>query len=53
MLARKVIKTKMLELRRDKRILLEREYLSYQQYIHGDKTTQLYSATKQQAERYL
>jgi len=53
MLARKVIKAKILELRRAKNILPEREYRGYQRYIHGDKTVQLHSATRQQAERYL
>ncbi len=53
MLARKVIKAKILELRRVKSILLEREYCSYQRYLHGEKAIQLYSATRQQADRYL
>ncbi len=53
MLARKVIKAKILALRKAKGILLEREYQSYQRYLDGNKTVSLYSATRQQADRYL
>lgn len=53
MLAKKTIKAKVLELRKGKQQLLEREYINFQRYLHGDKTVPLYSATKQQAERLL
>jgi len=53
MLAKKTIKAKILELRKDKEELLKREYENFQRYLHGDKSVPLYSATKQQAERLL
>jgi putative transposase len=53
MLAKRTIKCKVLELRKGKEELLLREYMNFQRYLHGDKTTVLYSATKQQAERML
>jgi len=53
MLAKKTVKAKILELRRGKEELLKREYENFQRYLHGDKSAQLYSATKQQADRLL
>ncbi len=53
MLAKRTIKAKVLELRKGKQELLLREYLNFQRFLHGDKTTLLYSATRQQAERTL
>ena len=53
MLAKKTIRVKILELREMKRQLLEEEYQNYQKYLRGDKNVKLYSATKQQAERFL
>ena len=53
MKARKTIKAKILELRRGKEELLRREYENWQRYIRGDKSAQLYSATKQQEDRLL
>jgi len=53
MLAKKMIKAKILELRAGKRILLEQECANHQRYLHGDKSALLYSATKQQADRFL
>ncbi|MBC7113139.1 MAG: IS200/IS605 family element transposase accessory protein TnpB [Candidatus Methanomethyliales bacterium] len=49
----KTIKAKVLELRKGKEELLRREYENWQNYLRGDKTAQLFSATKQQAERLL
>ena len=51
--AEKTVKAKVLELRRGKEEFLRREYESWQRYLRGDKSAQLYSATKQQAERLL
>ncbi|MBC7090711.1 MAG: IS200/IS605 family element transposase accessory protein TnpB [Nitrososphaeria archaeon] len=53
MKARKTIKGKILELRKGKEQLLKREYENWQRYLRGDKSAQLYSATRQQAERLL
>jgi putative transposase len=53
MLAKKTIKAKILELRKGKQQHLEREYANFQLYLQGDKMVPLYSATKQQAERFL
>ena len=53
MKAKKTIKAKILELRKGKEELLKREYENFQRYLHGDKSAQLYFATKQQAERLL
>lgn len=53
MLAKKTIKAKILELREGKRQLLEEEYQNYQEYLGGNKDVELYSATRQQAERFL
>ena len=39
-------------LTRRKQGILDREYFSLQQFLHGDKTVLLYSANKQQALRY-
>jgi len=50
---KKTIKGKILELRKGKEELLKREYENFQRYLHGDKTAPLYSATKQEAERFL
>lgn len=52
-IARKTIKCKILELNSGKLSLIESEYTNYQRYIRGDKSVSLYSATKQQAERFL
>jgi len=51
--ARKTIKAKIIELRKGKEELLKREYENWQRYLRGDRSAQLYSATKQQAERLL
>jgi len=51
--AKKTIKAKILELRKGKEELLKQEYENWQRYLRGDKSVQLYSATKQQAERLL
>jgi putative transposase len=51
--ARKTIKAKILELRKGKEELLKREYENFQRYLHGDKLVPLYSATRQQADRFL
>jgi len=53
MKAKKTIKAKVLELRRGKEELLKREYENWQHYLRGDKSAQLYSATRQQADRLL
>jgi hypothetical protein len=53
MKARKTIKAKILELRKGKEELLRREYESFQRYLHGDRKAQLYSSTRQQADRLL
>jgi transposase len=53
MLAKKTIKAKILELREGKRRLLEEEYQNYQRYLRGDRGVRLYSATRQQADRFL
>ena len=53
MKVKKTIKGKILELRKGKEELLKREYENFQRYLHGDKTAPLYSATKQEAERFL
>jgi len=39
--------------REGKRQLLEEEYQNYQIYLKGDKDIKLYSATKQQADKFL
>jgi putative transposase len=51
--AKKTIRCKILELRKEKQALIEQEYENYQKYLHGDKSVLLYSATKQQADRFL
>jgi putative transposase len=51
--AKKTIKAKILELRKGKEGLLKLEYENFQRYLHGDKSVPLYSATKQQADRFL
>jgi Fic family protein len=53
MKVRKTIRAKILELRKGKEELLKREYENFQRYLHGDKSVPLYSATKQQADRFL
>jgi len=50
MLAKKTVKAKILESREVKKQLLEE---GYQKYLRGDKGVKLYSATKQQADRFL
>jgi putative transposase len=52
-IAKKTVKCKILELNAEKYRLLESEYANYQRYIRGDETASLYSATKQQADRFL
>ncbi len=47
------IKAKVTDDSRIKLQLLEREYDAFQSYLHGVKDVNLYSATKQQAERFL
>ncbi len=51
--ARKTIKAKILELKREEEELLRREYESFQRYLRGEKSAMVYSATKQAAERFL
>jgi len=53
MKAKKTIKAKILELRKGKEELLRQEYANFQRYLYGDKSVLLYSATKQQASRFL
>jgi len=53
MLAKKTIKAKILKLREGKKKLLEEEFQNYQKYLRGYKNVKLYSATRQQAERFL
>jgi len=53
LLANKTIKAKLLELRRGKESLLLKEYQSWQRHLHGDPAAELYSATKQQADRFI
>jgi Fic family protein len=53
MLAKKTVKAKILELREGKRQLLEEEFQNHQKYLRGDEGVELYSATKQQASRFL
>jgi putative transposase len=53
LIAKKTIKAKVLELRRGKESLLIKEYQNWQRYIHGDRSAELYSATKQQAEKFI
>jgi len=48
MLAKKTVKAKILESRKGKQELLEREYENFQRYLCGDKSVPLYSATRQQ-----
>jgi hypothetical protein len=49
-----LLKTKILEsIHPSKLALLSREYYAFQSYLKGDKAINLYSATKQQAERFL
>ncbi len=52
-IAKKTIKCKLLELNAEKAKFLESEYSNYQRYIRGDNSVSLYSATKQQADRFL
>ncbi len=52
-IARKTIKAKILELKREEEELLRREYENFQRYLQGEKTVPLYAATKQQADRLL
>ncbi|MBO3833030.1 MAG: transposase, partial [Candidatus Brockarchaeota archaeon] len=51
--AKKTIKAKILELKKEEEELLRREYENFQRYLRGEKTVPLYSATKQAAERFL
>ena len=52
MLVRKTIKAKVIELTNRKQEFLEKEYQNFQNTLYGNKAD-LYSATKQQAERFL
>ncbi len=52
-IAQKTIKCKILELNKNKLGLIQTEYSNYQRYIQEDKSVSLYSATKQQADRFL
>ena len=53
MLVRKTIKAKILEeTNKNKLELLEKEYINFQKALKGEKL-ELYSATKQQAQRFL
>ncbi|MEM3390356.1 MAG: transposase [Thermoproteota archaeon] len=52
-IAKKTVKAKILELRKEEEELLRREYESFQRYLRGEKTVPLYAATKQQADRLL
>jgi putative transposase len=52
MLAQKTIKAKIIEPTNRKQELLDKEYQSFQDALYGQETD-LYSATKQQAERFL
>jgi putative transposase len=52
MLAKKTIKAKILELREGKKQFLKEEFQNFQKYLKGDKNVKLYSATKQQADRF-
>lgn len=53
MMAKKTIKAKLLDLRNRKEELLRGEYDNWQRFLRGDSTASLYSATRQQAERFL
>ena len=48
----KVIKCKVASLTNVKRELLTQEYENLQRFLHGDNSVRLYSAYKQQAERF-
>ncbi|MEM3467012.1 MAG: transposase [Thermoproteota archaeon] len=52
-LAKKTIKAKILELSEKEEEGLRHEYENFQRYLRGEKTVQLYSATKQKADRFL
>lgn len=52
MLVQKTIKARVIELTRRKQELLKKEYGGFQDVLHGEEAN-LYSATKQQAERFL
>ncbi|MBO3754878.1 MAG: transposase [Candidatus Brockarchaeota archaeon] len=51
--AKKTIKAKILELKKEEEEFLNREYEDFQRYLRGEKTVPLYAATKQQAGRFL
>ncbi|KXA99324.1 hypothetical protein AKJ40_03425, partial [candidate division MSBL1 archaeon SCGC-AAA259M10] len=48
----KTIKCKITDLTERKREALEREYKNLQKYLHENEDVELYSANKQQADRY-
>jgi len=50
--ATKVIKAKVVHLTRTKEQLLSQEYENLQRFLQGDDSVKLYSANKQQAQRY-
>ncbi len=53
MLAKKTIKAKLVLDSQTKRALIGSEYYAWQRYLHGRIDAGLYSATKQQADRFL
>ena len=52
MKAIQTVKAKIL-LRKGKQELLRQKYQNWQRYLSGDRSVQLYSATEQQADRFL
>ncbi|KXA93680.1 hypothetical protein AKJ66_01375, partial [candidate division MSBL1 archaeon SCGC-AAA259E22] len=52
MRVRKTIKCKITDLTESKRKALERGYKNLQKYLHENEDVDLYSANKQQADRY-
>ncbi len=48
----KTIQGGIVNLTRIKRDLLDREYENLQRYLHGEEDVDLYSANRQQADRY-
>jgi len=48
----KTIKAKIFGLTKIKEVLLRQEYENFQSFVHGNKDVSLYSATKQQADRF-
>ena len=52
MQVQKVVKAKVVGLTRTKRQILDHEYEGLQRFLQGDHNTELYSANKQQAQRF-